>query len=141
MGAGAGGELPARGLAAAQCAPHFDEVEAEHVVQQEARAFERRQPFEEQHQRDRNILRKLAVPLAEGFVHHRLRQPRPDIDLAPRLRRFHPVKAEPRHHRSEIVARLNDRGPVGPVPAQIGILQHVLGLGARAQHAVGQPHQ
>jgi hypothetical protein len=34
-----------------------------------------------------------------------------------------------------------DAGPVGLVPAQVGILQKVLGFGARAEHAVGDPEQ
>ena len=60
MRAGARRQLAARGLAAAERARHFGEVEAEHVVQQEARTLERRQPLEHQHQGDRNIVRQLA---------------------------------------------------------------------------------
>ena len=84
--------------------------------------------------------------IAGGFggkrlVHHRFRQPLPDIDLAPRLRRLHPVEAEPRDHGAEKPARVFDGGAVRRVPAQPGILHHGLGLGARAEHAVGEARQ
>ena len=142
MSAGAGRELAAGRLAATECARHFGEVEAEDVVQQEARPLQRRQPFEHQHQRHRNIVRQLARRLVvEDFVDHRLGQPLADVELAPRLRRLHAIEAEPRHHGAEIAARLLDRRAVGGVPAQIGVLHDVLGLGARAEHAVGKPGQ
>ena len=62
---------------------NFGEVEAEHVVQQEARTLQRRQTLEQQHQRHREIMREIAAGIGiERFVHHRLGKPLPDIDLA-----------------------------------------------------------
>ena len=142
MRARARGELPARRFAAAERARHFGKIEPEHVVQQEARALERRQALEHEHQRHRNIVRQIAGGVVvESLVDHRLRQPLPDIELAPRPRRFHAVEAEPRHDRAEIMPRLLDRRAIGRVPAQIGVLHHILGLGARAEHAIGKPGQ
>jgi hypothetical protein len=108
-------------------------------VQQEARALERRQPFEQHDQGHGNIVGEIAGSLCvEGLIDHRLRQPLADIKLAPRRGRFHPVETQSRHHRAEIAPRLDDRGAVGRMPAQIGILHHVLGLGAGTEHAIGK---
>jgi hypothetical protein len=142
VGAGARRQLAAGGLVAAERTRHLGEFEAERVVQQEARALERRQPFQHQHQRDRDVVGEIAgFVIVEGFVDHRLGQPLPDIDFAARLRRLHEVEAEPRHHGAEIAARLDDRRAIRGVPAQIGVLHHVLGFGARAEHAIGKPDQ
>jgi hypothetical protein len=68
--------------------------------------------------------------IVEGLVDHRLREPLTDVKLAARPRRLHAVEAQARHYGAEIAARLDDRGTVGGVPAQIGVLHYVLGLGA-----------
>ena len=87
MGAGARRQLAAGGLVAAERTRHLGEFEAERVVQQEARALERRQPLEQQHQGDGNVLRQLVgAGLVEALVDHRFRQPRADVELAPRPR-------------------------------------------------------
>ena len=125
MRAGARGELAAGRLAAAECTAHFGEVDTEHVVQEEACTLERGQAFERQDQRNGNIVREFAGRFViEGLVDHRLGQPLTDIKLAPRVCRFHPVEAQPRHHGSEIAARLLDCGTIGGVPAQIRVLHH-----------------
>ena len=77
--------------------------------------------------------------VVEDFVDHGFGQPLTDIDFAASLCRLHPVQAEPRHYCTEIAARFIDRCMVGRVPAQVGVLHHVLGLGARAEHAIGEP--
>src|SRR6516162_9811510 len=79
--------------------------------------------------------------VVEGFVDHWLGQPLTDIGFAARLCRLHSVEAEPRHYRAEIAARFIDRCMVGRVPAQIGVLHYVLGLGTRAEHAIGKPRK
>ena len=79
--------------------------------------------------------------VVEDFVDHGFGQPLTDIDFAASLCRLHPVQAEPRHYCTEIAARFIDRRMVGRVPAQIGVLHHVLGLGTRAEHAIGEPRQ
>src|SRR5262249_16291555 len=58
-----------------------------------------------------------------------------------RPRGLHAVEAETRDHRGEITARFLDCGPVHVMPAQIGVLYHVLGFRARAEHAVGKSGQ
>ena len=58
--AGARRKLAAGRLAAAERAPHLGRFEAEHVVQQKARALERREPLEDEHQGDRDVVRKIA---------------------------------------------------------------------------------
>jgi hypothetical protein len=142
MRTGARSELPASSLAAAQCAADFSEVETEHVVQQKARALERRQPFEHQHQRDREVVREIARRVGvERLVHDRFGQPLADIYFATRLRRFHSIETQTRHHGAEIMARLFDCRVIRRMPAQVSILHDVLGLGARAEHAVGKTRQ
>jgi hypothetical protein len=86
----------------------------------------------------RQIDRPLAV---EDFIDHRLGQPLADVNLAPRLRRLHPIETQACHNGAEIAARLLDRRAVRCVPTQIGVLHDVLGLGARAEHAIREPSQ
>jgi hypothetical protein len=94
MRAGASSELAASDLATTERGRHLGEVEAENIVQQEARPFQRGQPFEQQHQGHGNVVRKLACLLGiEGFVDQRLRQPLADVKFALRPGRFHAVEA------------------------------------------------
>ncbi len=96
-------------------------------------------PFEQHDQGHGNIVGEIAGGLrVERLIDHRLRQPLADIKLAPRLGRFHPVETQSRHYGAEIAPRPDDRGAVGRMPAQIGILHHILGLGARTEHAIGE---
>src|SRR5262245_57907302 len=142
MNSGARRELTARSFAALECARYFGEVETEDIVQEETRPLQRGKSFEQQHQRDGNVVCQIDRPLAvEDFADHRLGQPLANVNLASRLRRLHTIEAEPRHHSAEILARLLDRCAVCRMPAQIGILHDVFGLGARAEHAVGEPGQ
>ena len=93
MRAGAGGELAARCFAAAKCAPDVGEVEPEDVVQQEACTLQRRQPFEEEHQRNGNVVCKVAGEVVlEGFIHNGFGQPLTDVKLSPCPHRFHPIE-------------------------------------------------
>jgi hypothetical protein len=82
----AGGKLPARSLAPLQRRPHFAEGELEHVVQQEGRALERRQPVERQEQRNGQILGQLraAVGRERCRIDDRLGQPGTDVLRAAR---------------------------------------------------------
>ena len=73
--AGAGGKLPARRLAPLQRRGHFAEREIEHVVQQEGRPLERRQPVERQEQCDGQIFGQLRA--AVGRERCRVEQPAP----------------------------------------------------------------
>ena len=112
------------------------EVDAEHVVQQEGGALERRQAFERQHQRQGDV-----VDLVLRGLDDRLRQPGADIGLAPVPRRFQLVEAEPGHDAAQKGLRLAHRLAVGVEPAQERLLHHVLGVRDRSEHPVGDADQ
>jgi hypothetical protein len=117
-------------------------VQAENVVQQKTRALEPRQALEHQHECDGEIVGDIAGRIRiERFIDDRFGKPLADIHFAPRPRRLHAVETEPGDDRAEIAARLFDCIVIGFVPAQIGILHDVFGLGARAKHAIGKPGQ
>ena len=112
-------------------------------MEEEGGTLQRRQPFERQHQGDRGIDAVVdgdRLGRVEEFD-DRFGQPRTDIAFAPAAGRFQDVEAEPRHHPGEVGARLRDVVVHGGVPAQIGVLHHVLGVGERAQHAIGMAGQ
>src|SRR5262249_52771914 len=71
----------------------------------------------------------------------RLRQPWPHIGLAPRPRRFEMIEAKARDHPRKVGARIGNVAASRSVPAQIGVLDDVLGLGERAEHAIGESGQ
>jgi hypothetical protein len=135
-------KLAAGCFAAAYGAADLGEIETKYVVQKETRPLQRRQAFEKEHHRNGNVVREVARDvILEGFIHHRLGQPLADVEFAARARRLHPIETQARYHGAEIAARLLDRRSVRCVPTQIGVLHDVLGLGARAEHAVGKPGQ
>ena len=140
---GAAGELTARRLVAAQRVRHLREGIVEHVVQQKRRALERREPIERQQQRDRQILGELGLRIGRerSGVGDRIRQPRPDILLTPHTRRLQHVETNARRRRRQKRPRVRDAGAIGVVPAQVGFLDGVLGLGHRAKHAIRQSEQ
>ena len=51
------------------------------------------------------------------------------------------VQREARGHRDQPRLRIVERGDVLRLQAQPGVVQHVLGVGRRAEHAVGQAEQ
>ena len=114
------------------------EAEAEHVVQQEGRAFEGREPLQRQHQRHGEILAHLVRALR---FQNRLGQPGSDIGLALDPRRFEDVEAQARDGLGQEGARFANGGAVRLVPADIGLLHHILGFRDGAEHAVGEADQ
>ena len=131
MATGAGGKLAAGGFAAAERDGDTRKIEPEHVVQQERGALQWRQPFEDQHQGDGEVVREVVSRVGiEHLIHHRFGQPLADIDFMPRLGGLHPIEAQPRHYRAEVAARLFDRGGIDRVPAQVSVLHHVLRFGS-----------
>jgi hypothetical protein len=66
-----------------------------------------------------------------------LGEPGADRILAPRLPRPQLVEREARDDGRKPAAHVLDRLGVGAVDAQPGLLEHVVGIGERAQHAVG----
>ena len=136
MGAGPAGQLPARGLIAADGLGDLVEFHPEHVMQQERRALQRRQPLQRHHQRQGDI-----VHLVRFGGEHRLGQPGPDIDFALLPRRFQHIQTKPCDHLAQPRFRLAHRGAVGVEPAQECLLHHILGVRDRAQHAIGDAGQ
>src|SRR5918992_1924469 len=74
-------------------------------------------------------------------VDDRLWQPLADAVDALLLQRSQAVDAQASSDGDQESGYGLDLGPVGRVPAQVGILQKVLGFGARAEHAIGDPEQ
>jgi hypothetical protein len=96
---------------------------------------------ERQQQREGEVIRQLRCSFhRKAFgIEDRLRQPGADIDFPLRLCAFEPVETKTRHHGDEEslgivnVARARE--------AQIGVLDDIFGIGAAAEHAIGQPKQ
>src|SRR5690606_29131879 len=76
-----------------------------------------------------------------GIDPGRFRQPGPRIGFAPAPGGAQAVDAQPGGGGHQPGLRVGDGGPVRPVPAQPGVLDHVLGVGAAAQQPVGQGQQ
>ena len=146
--AGADGELPAVGRLELEHRGHLAELVAEDVVQEERSALRRAQALDRQEQRHRQGLVEL-VP--GGDVRHergagwrlgeRLRQPLPDVLLALALRRLDAVEAQPRAGAHEPGTHVVERGLARRLPAQEGLLRHVVRVRGRAQHAVREPRE
>ncbi len=134
MRAGPRGELPACGRVALDRRGHFVELDAEHVVQQERRAFERREPFEREQQRQRDVF--LFI-----FLDDRLGQPRADIGLALVPRGLQLVEAHPHHHPAQERFRYAHLGAVDVHPADERLLHHVLGIRDGTEHPVRDADQ
>ena len=136
MAARAAGELAACRRIAVDGRGDLIEADAENVVKQKGGALQRRQALQRQHQRQRHV-----VDLVLRRLDHRLRQPRPDIGLAPMPCRFQLIEAKPGHDAAQIGFRLTHSGAVGIEPAQKRFLDNVLGVGDRTQHPVGDANE
>ena len=115
-------------------------------MQQEGRALQRRQALQREHEGHGHVLRELGLHLRAGrpaglLVQQRFGQPDADILLAFRGGRAQFVQAQVCHQAREVGASMLDGAFVHVGPAQPGLLHDVLGLGARAEHAVGQRAQ
>ena len=112
-------------------------------MEQKGGPLERRQPFERQQQRDREILGEFCLGVwgQRAGVHHRLRQPWSDVGLTPRTRRSQGVEADPRRGGRQERAWIRHGIAIGGMPAQIRVLHGVVRLGDRPEHAIGQAAQ
>ena len=72
---------------------------------------------------------------------HWLGQPWPDIGFPSAARRSELIETAPRDDAGQERTRIVHPCAVGPVPAQIGLLNRVFRLGERAQHTICQRHQ
>ncbi|AIT07465.1 hypothetical protein MC45_15030 [Sphingomonas taxi] len=129
-------KLPHRGRRTVERRRHLGQRDVEHVVEQEGGALQRRQAFERQHQRQREIVRHLLRPVDDE---QRLGQPRADIGLAAYPRRFEMIEAQARDDPRQPCRRRRHR--IRPRPAQPGVLYHVLRLGERTGHPIGEAEQ
>jgi hypothetical protein len=112
---------------------------AEQLVQHVDRALDRRQPLEQRQERERQRLVALHARVGARHGHERLRQPRPDVRLAPHARRAQVIDRQPRHHRGE--ERLRRLDVLGAVEAQERLLHQVLRLAHAAGHPVREREQ
>jgi len=133
MGPGAACKLATRGRLPPDRGRDLLEVEAEHVMQQEGGALQRRQTFQRHQQRQSDVV----VQLILSRFHDRLRQPRADIGLAPAPDRLELVQAQARDHPAQKCSRFAHRVSIDVEPAQEGVLDHVLRVRDRAQHPIG----
>src|SRR5579885_1204245 len=131
MDAGAACKLTAGGAIALDRRRHLVEAEAEHVVQQERRALERREALEDEHERQRDVFLDLL------FVDDRIGKPGADVGLAPMARRFEMIETEPGHGAAQEGFRFANLGAIGPHPADESLLHRILGIRDRAEHAIG----
>src|SRR5262249_36919169 len=74
MLAGTRSKLATGRLAAAERAAHFAKVDAEHIVQQEACPLERRETFQHQHQRHRNVVGDILLASSKKCAPAGIRQ-------------------------------------------------------------------
>jgi hypothetical protein len=109
------------------------EVVVEHIVEEEHCALEGCQPLQQEEERHRQRLGLLGVPgrIAGALVRHqRLRQPLPDVRLAPDARRFELVDRQAGDDGRQVGLRRFDGRAIGEraLIADEGLLDDVLGL-------------
>ena len=141
--AGAMHDLPRRRFALTKQRGDFGVAAVEHVVQQERRPFFGREPLEQHEERDRQVGGQLGVPIGRRRwrADERLGQPGPDVGLALHLERAQAVDREARRGRHQPGLGVAHGRLVGLVPADVGLLHDVFGLGSRAEHAVGEAEE
>src|SRR5215203_4329446 len=90
---------------------------------------------------DRDALGELDVLGHVGTGGQRLGQPLPDVLLAPPRQRPQPVERLPGDDPDQVGPRVPHLSAVDVGPPQPGLLDHVLGVGSRAEHLVGDGEQ
>ena len=139
--AGARDELAAGELGAAEDTRDLGVREPEHLVQDEGRALARAQPLEHHQEGGRQALVQLGQLGGRRLVDQRLGQPRPHVGPATAPRRAPLVDGQAGAGRDEPGARGRDRRRIHPAPAQERFLDHVVRIGDRAEHPVGEAAQ
>jgi hypothetical protein len=95
-------------------------------------------------QDEHRVLQGLALLGPESGVVvgvDRFREPRTDVGLAPRVRGLQGVDGEPGGDRREEGGGFADVGAIGVLPADPGLLHHVLGIRDGAEHPVGDAEE
>ena len=118
-------------------------VEIEGVVQDQGRAFVRRQSLQNVHQRERKIRGQFGAPAGivsqkqAGVVGQKgFRQPGADIGFAPRLGAAQSVQGEAHRDCREPGARIANFTCVDGLPAQPSFLHDILCSRPLAQHTI-----
>ena len=147
MAAGAVHELAAGGLAAAQGLGHLGIVGIEDLAQQEGRTFVGGELLQHEHQGRGHVVGTLQQVFGRGGgllgpgLDQGLGQPEALVVLALGAQAAQPVYGQARGHGDQPGLGLLYAGALGAMPAQPGFLDQVFGIGALAQHAVGQAEQ
>jgi hypothetical protein len=134
-------QLPARNLSPVEHRSDIRERLVEDVVKQEGGALQRRQPVQRQQQGERQVVSQFRRRVRRKAlrIEHRFRQPGADIDFALRPGALERVETQPRHNGDK--ERFGIVNILRAGEADVGILHHVLGIAAAAEHAVGKPKQ
>src|SRR5215212_9641198 len=113
----------------------------EDLAQHEDRPFCGREGLQHGQHRDRDTLGELDVLGHVRRGGQRLGQPLPNVFLAPSGQRPHPVERLAGDYPQEVGAGVAHFGALDVRPPQPGLLDHVLGVGGRAEHLVGDGEQ
>jgi hypothetical protein len=123
------------------------ERDGEQVVEHERHPFRRRQPVEDHEQREPHRLGQLRLLLravlgaSHGAAPGAARGLGPERLLGPRPPGAQYVEAHPGHHPGQPAAQVANARRVGAAEPHPGLLDGVVGLGGRPEHAVGDsPH-
>ena len=115
--------------------------QVEDLAEHEHRPLGRPERFQHGQHRDRDALRELDVLGDIGAGQQRLRQPLADVVLAAARQRPQPVERLAGDDPDEVGPRVTHLRAVDAGPPQPGLLHHVLRIGRRAEHLVGDREQ
>ena len=142
MLAGAVRDLAHRVGGFADRACDFVVVEAEHLAQNEHRPLVGTQRLEHHQHRHRHRLGEHDVSGGVALVEQQwLGQPRPDVVLATPGARPQRVERLPGHQLRQVRLGVAHRREVHLGPAQVAVLQHVVGFRCRTQYFVDDREQ
>ena len=116
-------------------------ADVEHIVQQEGGSLLGREPLEQRKEGNGQIGSQIEVSIGRSLRDDRLRQPRTDVRLALGLEPPQPIDCQPAGRCHEPRFGALDAAGRHLVPADVGFLHDVLGVGARAEHAVGETEE
>ena len=128
-------QLAAGGRAACDETRDLHVRKIEHIVQEQGGALGGREPLQDHEDGHGELLDGFQARHSRFRERDRLGQAVAAALFAPRPRRVELVQAEPRHHRHQERPRRVDLD-LASVPAQPGLLHHVLGTPHVSQHAI-----
>ena len=135
-------DLPHRGHRFADRGGDFVVIETEHLAQHEHRAFVGTQGLQQHQHRHRNRFGQNDIGRRILLVEQqRLGQPRSDVVLAAPGAGAQRVERLTGDQPGQIGLRVVHAGQVYLRPAQVAVLEHVIGFGCRAQDFVGDGEQ